>query len=545
MVQLDHGIMYEGTKKEIKATIARLKELGLNTKSIEEKVNAIDATVKKEVQSAYTSFSGAVAYDYLPDSVLNIYKKYEAVLDNENNILKKDWALYYKIHCECKEIDKLLETVDESSIELLVDRVLNVLCDIKKSSNINYDTEESMVNRVYDLVYQAIQMELIYSNGNKLLQRINSDPTDVSYIAEFCEKDLKNVEDHELQRLYSEFKAKRMMNSNYNRNYNTSVLDKRLLVLLALYKNPNITSANAQKFIDEAKEIEKIRKKQAEALSDKNAANAKLEEIHKKRKSINKDSKRQRIVAFIQAVIVALGVSAGAVIDYFISTEPSYETTTTLYDSSTDETTLAVDYQTGKDEDLIIVEYTPWEEPGVFREGYKRNEYVYRVDSSEFDQYENLEDYLNPDTTIADSTSDIYETTEKPLDFGYTESKYVVLKKDKDFTKKERTFSTIARRILGNTLGVVIMGLSIVFNVEYWKRKYRDQFRLTKRQRKENNLDLMEGRHDLRIASNEIVTQKEREGILKRQMLTEYENLPASAKENEEVKRAYKKTFNK
>ena len=100
MVELDHGIMYEGTKKEIKATIARLKELGLNTKSIEDKVNAIDATVKKEVQSAYTSFAGAVAYDYLPDSVLNIYKKYEAVLDSENGKLNN----YYSMIAIEKEI---------------------------------------------------------------------------------------------------------------------------------------------------------------------------------------------------------------------------------------------------------------------------------------------------------------------------------------------------------------------------------------------------------------------------------------------------------
>ncbi len=540
MVELDHGIMYEGTKKEIKATIARLKELGLNTKSIEDKVNAIDATVKKEVQSAYTSFSGAVAYDYLPDSVLNIYKKYEAVLDSENGKLKKDWALYYKIHCECKEIDKLLETADESSIELLVNRVLNVLCDIKKSSNINYDTEERMVNRVYDLVYRAMQMELIYSNGSKLLQRINTDPTDVSYIAELCENDLKNVEDNELQRLYSELKTKRMMNHNYN----SSVLDKRLLVLLALYKNPDITSANTQKFIDEAEEIERIRERQVDALANKNAASAKIANTQKKKEQINYESKRQRIAAFIQALIVSLGISGGVLIDYAISTAPAYETTTTIYDSTTDTTSYSVDYQTGKDEDLIIVEYTPWEEPGVFREGYKRTDYVYRVDESEFDQHENLKDYLDPNTTVVQTSSQVEELEERPADFGYTENKYAILKKDRDFTKKDRVVSSFNKRIIGHFLSALVIGLSIILNLDFWKRKYREKFLLTRKQRKENNLDLMEGKQEYRIAKNEIVTQKQLEDQLKEKMLREYENLPTSAKENEEVKKAYQKTFN-
>ena len=252
------------------------------------------------------------------------------------------------------------------------------------------------------------------------------------------------------------------------------------------------------------------------------------EKIPKIKSEIRQTKKRIRGRKIV--LTVNLGLVGGLMAVSFISQPKNikYKTITTVYDSSTDNISSDIKYLPEAEDTVTVVEYQPWEEYNFFDTQYKRNVYTYELDAVNMN-YDDIKDYLTSDfKEEVIPTKEEEKSTSKPDD-EYKESEYIITKQiqDKDDYNEWD--------MLSMPFGLMIY----LYGEMFWSG-----FSIGRPSLEELIKILKENKINLKCVKQASLDYKEliekfynEVSALKASIEVDYEKLPISLKENEEIKR--------
>ena len=524
----DKGIIYNAKLKEIKRNIEKLKNISINMLLIEKTIEEIEKEVEQKINNNYQSFQNNSSLNFLHDSLDETYINATKRLDSLNDILKKEWEDYYRIDTIEKDIKAKIININKNNIDEIVRETSTLLNMMIHSSTINYSMEEQIVLRVFNTVYEVMKLELIFSNNPILLDMIKTDEVASSYTTEFIKRDICKIDDNEQINMIQ-------VNLEKNGLSNYTLLDKTLLKLVTFYTNNEIRQKIIDSFMQTLSSYETVQKEQDKLIKNEEKQTKILELNERELNDCKKRRNKRRRIALINSLIVSVGIVLSSTGAKLLAKDNEYLTTTTTYDSSTDELTTTEDYIKGKNEETTLIEYAPWDTPGLYRKGYSRN--VYKYDISKITDYEDLTKYL--DESLEEKinyTSTIEKTKTEPDDLDYTTNKYVIQRTTKnleDYRIKNNLLSWILYSLFfsAGILGVDYAIIKAITNesLKRLKREYEslsNDFQTEKKKKEilkkeiENNIKLLEA--------------------LKNSLDEQYNSLPESVKEEEEIKEKVK-----
>ena len=526
----DEAIKYNGKLQQVKILIEELKKMGLNVDSAIKEVKNIEELVSNKVEKAYNTYDDSTSF---LNSALNFdYTDAIKRIDILIELLNSEWKDYYVIINKCNEIRSSLNNVEEMDFDQVVDSLIGILEIMRASTTINFEIEKDIVNKLYELIYNVMKLELISNNSTKLLDSIKNNETDSIYIANILKREIVSLNNEEVNQMVSSLQS----NGIDSRN----LLDKQLLMLIGELNNPEMIS----KLIDEYKynkerlDSTKTIKESLENKKERSIYN--LENSEKAKENIQKRYKRKIINTTIRALLVSLCLAGASLVTRKYGIDTKYNTEVTTYDSTTDQTTVSEEYTTGEDNKVTITEYTPWRHPEFDDyDNYKRYIYTYEVPEYVYELCDNPKEML--DTKYTEQLIPIKEkeekSKEKPKDFGAKDNRFIITKQTKDLSDSKTALNKM------HTIIILVISLNIITLLEKLYMVFIDKDRLKRiLEDKKYNLEEIEEAKKTINDSDELIQKYEKEKEELIELLAEELNVITKvSKTNPEVAKQLKK----
>lgn len=530
MIEFDMGIIYNSKLKETRNTIEKLKGLSFNLDNIANSVNSIESGVNEKIKGIYNTDKKEKNV-FFNDELKYIYDDAIKKLDKINEYLKKEYERYYKISSLTKKLNSKMENVSEENIDEIVSLSTQILHTLKTSSTIDYEAEKNIVTDVYSAIYNAIKLEVLYSNNTRLLDIVKNDDVDTQYIANLIKKDINNIKDKsDINRVLTNIE-----NNGLDDKY---LIDRNLITLISLYNSNNLKLKTRNKLISNVDEYESLSRDLAYLEIDNKEIQEKIDKANTKRNKQIKKKIKQRGILTLNALLVSIIIAGGSFGIKHIAKEKKYKTITTKYDSYTDTYEVEEEYASGKDGSIKLTEYSPWDSPGYFRDNYTRNVYSYDIGNISTD-YSDISKFLN--SNIKDNLR--YNQTEEsstdlPEDYGYGENKYIIEEVRKvldDYIIDDIETAWTVVFCLLYALGVIAIDIGSISNTSM------EQIHTIKDKIFELESDLREYNSELDSNKEEIGFIRNKINELKNLIFDLYDSLPNVIKESNDIKEAMKK----
>ena len=532
----DYSIIYNGKLKEIKDNLQKLEDIKISIPTFKKAVENIIKETEISIENNYKLFNNADQTLDLDEANAKVYSQANKEIDKLNQQIIKEYDIYYKITMKYNKLLSLVDDVTEDNICDIVIDCRSILSLLKSSSNIDYSFEKDITEKIYQLTYKIIKLELIYSNSAGLLYALKN-PTDQNYITELIKEDIKLLdENHPDTKLVKE-KVNKLKENGLN---NMFLLDKNLIILLAILTDKNLSHKVDSKFFNSLKnyiELEKDMNKTELAIS-----NSKVDEIKKSLKIHNLKIFKKKVFLSVNLLLVTSSIVGSAIAIGKLTESKENKVKTTVYDSFTDTKEITERYEDLDTDTISLIEYSPWDEPGYFRDEYSRNVYTYDLEGIK-KKYANIEDYLTSDLKEKIKLSEEKEEieTEKPKDLDYTKNKYIITEKvinEKDFRMVKSKFYWPLFSIL-SSIGIIAVDFLLLKkltsvklkDLKQKKKKVQEELKSDKEKCLENKKSL----HEL----SQLAT------ILKFDALDNYEKLPDIVKETFDIKESFKSLIKK
>lgn len=532
----DYSIIYNGKLKEIKDNLQKLEDIKISIPTFKKAVENIIKETEISIENNYKLFNNADQTLDLDEANAKVYSQANKEIDKLNQQIIKEYDIYYKITMKYNKLLSLVDDVTEDNICDIVIDCRSILSLLKSSSNIDYSFEKDITEKIYQLTYKIIKLELIYSNSAGLLYALKN-PTDQNYITELIKEDIKLLdENHPDTKLVKE-KVNKLKENGLN---NMFLLDKNLIILLAILTDKNLSHKVDSKFFNSLKnyiELEKDMHKTELAIS-----NSKVDEIKKSLKIHNLKIFKKKVFLSVNLLLVTSSIVGSTIAIGKLTESKENKVKTTVYDSFTDTKEITERYEDLDTDTISLIEYSPWDEPGYFRDEYSRNVYTYDLEGIK-KKYANIEDYLTSDLKEKIKLSEEKEEieTEKPKDLDYTKNKYIITEKvinEKDFRMVKSKFYWPLFSIL-SSIGIIAVDFLLLKkltsvklkDLKQKKKKVQEELKSDKEKCLENKKSL----HEL----SQLAT------ILKFDALDNYEKLPDIVKETFDIKESFKSLIKK
>lgn len=528
-MEKDLSIIYNGKLLEVRDSLEQLKELdGFNTEKLEKAINKIEKNVEKSVEDNYSTFDNVDSKTFLHDSLATTYRQATAKLEKIKDVIDAEYQEYLKINAKYKALRNNMEKISKENVAGLSEKGRDLLSSIRNSSIVDYKMEEELVENIYALIYKLIKLELIYKGESTILEYAKTDETDCSYFAKLVKENINKL-DRDSQALI----RKIIINLATDGLTNDDYLDYNLLNTIIASEDDELSEIINNDFLDKIATCEELNEKYELAETKKTDLAERLNESKTKKKQNGLRKMKKRIFLNLNAIVVATGILASGYVLKDITKTKEYKTTTTTYNSITEEEKEKETYQTAKGYSLTITEYSPWIEPGYFRDGYSRD--IYKYDLSDVDKsFSNLEDYLNPQLKDElEVESETQTKDEKPKDLGYKENKYII----KEIKQNKADYNRVISPIFwgGTTLAagalIIFIDWLIAFKL-ISKEKYsdiKDDYKTSKKKLEENNTKYLEAKQELENLISQITHSRE-------QVMQTYKRLPEPVKEMPKIK---------
>ena len=526
----DEAIIYNGKLQQVKLLIEDLKELGLNVESAKEEVKQIEEMVSGNVEHNYNTYNDTTSL--LNSALCFDYNSAIKRLDILNTFLQEEWKDYYVIVNKCNAINKSISNVEELDFDQIVDSLINILDLMRASTTISYDIEKDIVERLYELIYTVIKLEIIYNKSNKLLDSIKNNETDSIYITNLLKKEIKETKNDEVDRLVSSLKSNGM-DSKY-------LLDKKLIMLVSAINEPEIINELMDEYKENNKRIEEARKDNKNYNDTLKDINYNLNNSIENKENIKKRYKIKMIKTTIKAILLSLVLSGGIITIKNHGFDDAYNTEVTTYDSTTDETTVTNEYTTGRDNKITVVEKTPWRQPEFFDNNkYRREEYIYEVPEEVYKSCKEPKDLLNKDINnqIIPKDYKTKEKSEKPEDFEYRENIFTITAHKKDLNDSKKVINNF------NTIITSLITLSLLLLIQqlFMHLVDKDTFKDIKKYKINNIDDINTNKNRIDKITKNININNEKIEELKKLLDEELEVLETISKAEPEVSKQLKK----
>lgn len=532
----DYSIIYNGKLKEIKDNLQKLEDIKISIPTFKKAVENIIKETEISIENNYKLFNNADQTLDLDEANAKVYSQANKEIDKLNQQIIKEYDIYYKITMKYNKLLSLVDDVTEDNICDIVINCRSILSLLKSSSNIDYSFEKDITEKIYQLTYRIIKLELIYSNSAGLLYALKN-PTDQNYITELIKEDINLLDKNHPDTKLVEEKVNKLKENGLN---NMFLLDKNLIILLAILTDKNLSHKVDSKFFNSLKnyiELEKDMHKTELAIS-----NSKVDEIKKSLKIHNLKIFKKKVFLSVNLLLVTSSIVGSAIAIGKLTESKENKVKTTVYDSFTDTKEITERYEDLDTDTISLIEYSPWDEPGYFRDEYSRNVYTYDLEGIK-KKYANIEDYLTSDLKEKIKLSEEKEEieTEKPKDLDYTKNKYIITEKvinEKDFRMVKSKFYWPLFSIL-SSIGIIAVDFLLLKkltsvklkDLKQKKKKVQEELKSDKEKCLENKKSL----HEL----SQLAT------ILKFDALDNYEKLPDIVKETFDIKESFKSLIKK
>lgn len=524
----DMAIKYNARLTKLKTDIERLNALGMSTIDYSNVVKELEDETTLRIKKSYDCFNRKNSNLFLQESIVDIYAKSIESIEKIDDYIISEYEVYYKIKITCEQLESNIKDVNDDNIDQVVQETLELLENLRTSTSVNYESEQNLVERVYQLVYKVIRLELVYRNASLLLNKVKSSGTDPVYISELIKEDIANVRDEDKS---ADF-INKIQEVEKNSFDSYSYLDEELLVFLNKNSKDDFIEEIRNQFF---KQYDQFVIKTDQQLVMRNQYNACVESIAGLKIQINKfrlSRLRKQILLLFNLGLLGCGVLGSLNISRIITQKTEYETTTTTYDTSKSSIDSDVKFCGSMSDSVSLVEYSQWEKPGYFRDEYKRN--VYRYSLNDLDNiYDDLEDYLNQNLKDKISISEeVVETTiDKPSE-QYSGNKYVITKKVQDKSVSRRVDCPIFWALSTFFSSLLITSIDLLALKKLSKTKLKDlrneikNRKLEIKEKNQKSLTLNTSLDELTIEMTQLRSQLEHE----------YDRLPIMLQEDEDIK---------
>lgn len=532
-MEQDRGIEYNAKLTEVKSLIQKVKTIEFNTSKIEQEVKEMEQKVEQEVSNNYKNYSSNKETEFLSDALINTYTKATSRLNKIMNYLKKEYNEYYDIYYDAIKLENDLSNINENNITQYLKDTKELISRINKTSQMDYELEEKIVEKVYQVSYIMIKLETIYLNEEELLNYIKQNDINISYIYKYIEEEIKaidmsNYEYKEINDKYLEIQSEGLEN--------VLLLNRELIKLLALVNNQDLIDKKRESFLEKCNVVtqcnEDKRKLEMEQLNTTNT----IQELKTRRKKLRRQKLKRKLFllgnfATLSAAAFGLGKIAKNV-----AVDTTYKTTIETYDSSVGRIKTEEKYLKETKNETIITEYLPWVEPGYFRDEYTREIYTYDATNIDLD-YDNILDYLTPEilehgVTVESEPEHREEVPEEEL---YTENIYQIKKATQDLkiTHKDPNPTKF------KTIFTIEMVVLLIFDLLFLS-KLSKKFPTNKEERQQIKEKLKIAKKLLLEKNQEFDKKLKEYEALKTTLLEEYNKLPVVLHDNPTVKKRIK-----
>ncbi|MCI6266218.1 MAG: hypothetical protein MR598_05165 [Erysipelotrichaceae bacterium] len=532
----DKSIEYQSKLKEIKSLIKKIKEIDFNTSKIEKEVEAIEKIVDLANKNNYNLFENLETNTFLSDTLIQTHEKAIKKLNREIQFLKQEYNLYYKIYYASIALEEKLTEATEENITNYIKEAKTLIKQINETSQVDYELEENIVEKVYYVAYQILKLESLYSTKEELLTYMKENSISSSYICSYIEKDLKSIDLNsniykELHQKYLEIKKKGLDNSLF--------LETEFLKLLSLINNEELFDKKKETFLDKCTIVEIKDTKIKSVQKENENISKKMQELLDQRKYYKRKKLKKSLFLlgnFISVSASALGLYK---LTESLAVDKTYQTTTETYNSQTGKIEKETSYLGETPNKTIITEYLPWIEPGYFRDTYTREIYTYDATNIEYD---NIMDYLNKELldqeiTISSEIDEKEQVAEEDLYIGNIyEIKKVV--QDLENTHEEPSQKKLLISLTIEAIILSILDLLILITV------IKKSFSSLKKETKQTKQELKQAKQQLLEQSKNLEDLLIQYQELKENILKEYNELPVAIKENNSIKKRMKKLKN-
>ena len=463
----DEAIIYNGKIQQVKSLIEDLTELGLNVDSFKQEINNIENMVSKKIEQSYNTYDDT-------NSILNtaLSFDYSAAIKRLDKIiilLNEEWKDYYVIVNKCNEIKNNLNSIDEMDFDKVVDSLINILELMRASNTINFEIEKDIVDKLYNLIYNVIKLELIYNKSSNLLDAIKSNETDSVYITNLLKKEIKIIKNDKVDQIVSSLQSNGMDPKN--------LLDKDLIILVSALNEPELIKELLDEYKEDSKELENISNNNDLFKSKLSSYEYSIKDEKKELNKVSKRYKKQIIKTTIKAILVSLCLSGGIIGVKKGAIDKEYNTTITTYDSKTNETSVTNDYITDENNKIVVTEQTPWRQPEFFNDNkYRRDKYIYEVPEEVYELCKDPKDLLNKDFKyqIIPIDYDMEQSSKKPNDFGEKETKYIITTYQKNLTDYKNKLNSINAIMISLITLLALLIIELVYKTLVPNERYKD-----------------------------------------------------------------------
>lgn len=404
----DLALKLQATILDTQEILNQIQELGVDTTTLKKIIEQIyhDLNLKIDKTIEFYNANEIIDNFFKENFFREDYLKAIDTLTKLQYKLIEEYNIYSEIYGICLYIESHLSEINQNNISEYLEETKKLLKKLKYSSTVDYKSEEYLVKKVYQIVYQMIKLELIYTNQSSLLEEAREDSVERVYITKYIQSEIKSLDSTNKEYIFINQKLNELKKDGLKTNY----LDKELLLLIEYTQNKDLINNKINNLESLCEEFEKCKLQAPTNLDEHKQAVEKY--VHKTKQTFQSLLIEVSKLAGIFTLIASLGVG-GVVLSKKIANTKIYKTTETLYDANLDtlfptQTT----YQESQKDATLIIQYYPWEE-SKNNHGYLREIATYDVTNI---KYEDIKDYLSLDLNSLNVESFIRTEQKDELD---------------------------------------------------------------------------------------------------------------------------------
>ena len=222
-------IKYNTNVERIQTIIKSISDMQVNMSDFENTLKSITDEIDSEIKQL-----GAIGYNQ-KDSVNNIYQNGIYMTDKLLEDLDK-YNEYYQAIDKCYYIHDTQDfvEVDEKELDIVVDSIISLLTIINNFDGIA-ESNDSILENLYEFIYNLIKIELNTNGKSKLLNYCENNETEKYFINKNMFKEIKRINE-------SNEDASRinlLLAKNSKLNSTSSEINEELIYAVSVYNGKN------------------------------------------------------------------------------------------------------------------------------------------------------------------------------------------------------------------------------------------------------------------------------------------------------------------
>lgn len=377
--QSDKAIEFNGLYNDIIRIIENFKKAKIDVSSEETRARNVEASCKAAMNSLSTQMNIEIVYQ-------NGIKELEQIKQD----LEKH-TIYYTLYNQALNIEEKIKKpqTNQDQITMYAHIILDLLTQIQNSDTRVYESEKAVVEKIYNLAYDIIKLELIIKGTSTVLDWVKTNRTASSFINGLIVMDITLLEEKGINNDI----IRESLTMIKNNEIVCSYLDEGLILFLAMQNKRSIERVETS-LLALINDI---------TVSDNivNEAKSRHEELAEEIKNLELTIKKSKIYKELRVAVLLFALLAG--LRYggekgakFIG-HREYKTQFEFYSSESDKTAPTYPEYMPKIKNFgqtTLVAYDVWRQENIFFGDYQRDIITY--DLSRID-LANLEDYLTYD----------------------------------------------------------------------------------------------------------------------------------------------------